>query len=274
MKRKISVVLIIFVMLFVLFIEKTFAASDVSVRLSVNVTPNNPAVGENVTITVGLSEINEGVKTVKFSLNYVDDVLEFVSAVAGNGWTSSSQGGTYTVSTSDNQVTTKTGTVLTITLKVKEGVGTNTQTQLSLTSISVGTDTETIDDFNDLSSTLTIREGSQGGTGSGNQVGGNEVTEDPTKNEVNGNDVAEDPTRNEVTGNDVTDGNGEPVVNTLPVQKINEIGNYTTEDKEVPEEKEVPEIPKTGEDYSIQISIIGLTILSIISYAIYKKNKI
>lgn len=273
MKRKISVIFIIVIMLFVLFIGKTVAASDVSARLSVNVTPNNPAVGENVTITVGLSEINEGVKSVKFSLNYVDDVLELVSAVAGNGWTSSSQGGTYTISTSDNQATTQTGTILTITLKVKEGVGANTQTQLSLTSISVTTDTATIDDFNNLSSTLTIREGSQEG---GNQAGGNEVTEDPTRNEVQEdptrNEVQENPTKNEVTetptGNDVTGENGEPVVNTLPVQKINEIGNYTTKDKEV------PEIPQTGEDYGIQISIIGLTILSIISYVIYKKNKI
>ncbi len=264
MKKTKSVLLIIFIMLFILFIGNAFAVSDTVARLSVNVTPNNPAVGEEVKINIGFSEISEGVKSVKFSLNYDDNVLEYKGATAGEGWTSSLEENNFTISTTNNEVTTQTGTILTITLEVKEGVGANTQSILSLTSISVETDTETVDDFNDLSTTLTIRK-----TEGGSQAGGNEVEDNPTANEINGNEITgNEVTGNEVIGNGVTEGNGEPVVNTLPVQKINEIGNYTTEDKEV------PSIPQTGEDYGVQISIIGLAILSIISYVVYRKNKI
>ena len=286
MKRKISVILVIMIMVIGLFVGHTLAASSSDVKLSVFVSPSNPTPGGEVTITISFSELKIGVSAASFAFNYDDTVIESVNAEAGDGWTSSLVGTTYFLNTSDFVDTTKTGTILTLTLKVKNNAQVGTQTNISFSSIQVSAGTDLINNFNELSKTLTIssnepsKNETSGDNTVENEVTRNEVTEDPTKNEierneVDGNDVTEDPTRNEVT-----DGNGEPVVNTLPVQKINEIGNYTTEDKEVPEnkevpeDKEVPEIPKTGEDYGIQISIIGLIILSIISYVIYRKNKI
>ncbi len=290
MKRKISVILIILVMTIAWLVGHAFAVSKSDVKLSVFVSPSNPGRGDEVTITVSLSELKVGVSSVSFAFNYDKAVFEDVKATASIGWTSTLTGTTYFINTDNLEDTTQTGTILTISLKVKSNAQVGTQSNISFTSIQASAGRDLINDFENLSRTITISSNGQGGNEvhGGNTTGNettenptrNEVTGDPTKNEVTGNDVTDNPTRNEVTGNDdngngnggngngATGGNGEPVVNTLPVQKINEIGNYTTADKET------PKIPQTGENYAIQISIIGLTILSIVSYVIYRKNKI
>ena len=51
------------------------------------------------------------------------------------------------------------------------------------------------------------------------------------------------------------------------IQKVNQLENYTTKDK-------APSIPQTGEDIGLLASIVGVSILSLVAFIIYRKNKI
>lgn len=255
MKVKILNFIIILTMVSTLLIGTVFAAPEDVCRVSVNITPNNPEPGDNVTIKVSLSEIKEPISSVKFALNYSKDIFEVVSSTAEAGWNCSVTENTYVITTSNSEATNKTGTIVTIVLKVKQNVTPGTQTQITFTSISVSTDDDSVDGFDNLEQTITISTPTQ--TQQGNQVENNKVID----NEVINNQIVE----NNVKENKIIQNQ---VVNSLPVQKVNNINEGLTKDEEK------PKLPKTGENFVIPGLIIGLSIISAVSYVIYRRNKI
>ncbi len=289
MKTKLSVIFIVSVMILIGLFGTVMAAEDISAKLNVVISPSNPEVGQNVTIEISLSELKDGVKSVSFTLDIDDDVLEILQVLAGEGWQSNVQGKTVTITTTDGQATTTTGKIATVTLKVKDDAVANTESAISLRAIQVVGESGPLEGFNDLTRTITVEEsttpggsgagtggaaGNQGadeGTGSGSsgqqgETGGEgSQGENPAGGTENGGSQSGNGNGEAQGGTD-----GEPVVDTLPVEKINEIGGYTQEDKQ-PEEKE---IPKTGENYAVQFAILGVSIISIVAYAFYRKNRI
>ena len=281
MKRKLFVVFLVVLMLLGSLVSQAFAAtSEETCKISVLVSPNNPAPGDDVTISVSLSEIKTAIKTVKFTLGYEDNIFESANEVAGNGWKLENNGKTYTLTTTNSESTTQTGNIATISLRVKSDVESDTQAELSFSSISATTDTEEVTGFRNLKQIITISTkavvdpGSDPGDDDPTDNPVDDPTDDPTNdNEITDNEVEDNPTNEvendvdneiQVVENKLSEDDNDVTVNNLPVQKINEIGGYTTDDK----------LPQTGEEIAITWTIVGLSILSIISFIIYRRNKI
>ena len=291
MKRKISVILIIIIMLFVAIMGHiVFAAESIGSFLA-NFRPDNPKVGDEVVIDFSSTALNEGISTISMELVFDDNIFTVSNVVAGEGWTKTVLENTYFISTIDQEKTNEIGNIITFYLKVKEGVQVGTQTTVTLSSIQVATDGDPVD-LDNLSQVITISSYSP-----------DQDEDDSSKNEITNNEVVDNEViDNEVIDNEIIDNeidNNNQVKNEIENKVSNEIKNevennvendvdtdnlliekingltYSSADKEVPNEvKEVPKIPQTGDnDYLIIISIVGITILSIISYVIYRKNK-
>ena len=268
------------IMLSVAIMGYTLAdTADNVAKFHASVVPSNPLPGGDVIVDFSATEITQGFAIVDFALNFDKNIFTLEQVVASEGWDYTALENTYFITTNSQEETTETGTIITFHLKVKDSAVPGTETEISLTSIQIGTEADPID-FDDLKQTITIsapqQEGNRNETTGQNRNettdGNRNETTNETRNEVSNN------VRNETTGgntrNEVPGGNTSLLTNTtrnettgLPVQKVNQLENYTTNDKK-------PSIPQTGEDYGLLASIIGVSILSIVAFVIYRKNKI
>ena len=138
MNCKIGKVIMIIMIVFTLLISFTGvsnAASTLDVKLSTTTTEIEK--GKEVSVLVSLNNINvgEGVNTLKGTVNYNADVLEYVNSEAQNGWsiTYNSTNGTLLVVYMSGLVTKDQG-IAKLTFKVKDNADV-TNTQISLTNI-------------------------------------------------------------------------------------------------------------------------------------------
>lgn len=277
MKRKLSVILVIIIMMSIAVMGYTFAVSENICRLNASIAPNNPKVGEDVKVELSVSEINEGISSISVALNYDETLFTLSKVEMGNGWTYTDLLNTYFIYTTNDEPTTQTGTIVTFYLTTKTDAPKGEESEISLSSIQVATDGDPVD-LNDLSQKITIYDPTPvNSQGSENK---NEVKDNTVKNDVDENEVVDDQendeldderTKNEVNDNTIIDNSTNEIKNAKEnVQKINEIGNYDIQDK-----NESPKsIPQTGDDFAIKTSIIGVFILAVISYIVYRKNKI
>ncbi len=263
MNRKISVILIMIIMTVSvlcgnMFINKVYAdESDAVCKLHFSVAPSNPDRGDDILIKLSSTEIKKGIASVSFTLDFNADVFSISSATAATGWTLTKTENTLFLTTSDNEATTQTGDIASVILKVLDTAPYG-NTILTFKSIQAADGDANSVDFTELNQTITITQRSSGNT---------------TTNDVARNDTAS----NEVSGNNTIE-NDIPV-NRLPIEKINEIGGYNTADKNVPQnnttknEVTPPNMPKTGDDYAMPATILGLSILSIVTFVLYRKNR-
>ena len=147
MKRKLSVIFIILIMLGTFIMSQTFAAAEDQCKISVKVTPNTVAPGGNVIVNVSVTEMQQGIVGVMFGFEYDDTIFEISQTTPGTGWTYSPADIIYFLNTTTLEATTQTGTLITFNLKVKNGVSAGTETELKFTSIQVTTDNGLIEGF-------------------------------------------------------------------------------------------------------------------------------
>ena len=138
MNCKIGKVIMVIMIVFTLLISFTGvsnAASTLDVKLSTTTTEIEK--GKEVSVLVSLNNINvgDGVNTLKGTVNYNADVLEYVNSEAQNGWsiTYNSTNGTLLVVYMSGLVTKDQG-IAKLTFKVKDNADV-TNTQISLTNI-------------------------------------------------------------------------------------------------------------------------------------------
>jgi len=273
MNRKISVILIMIIMTVSvlcgnMFINKVYAdESDAVCKLHFSVAPSNPDRGDDILIKLSSTEIKKGIASVSFTLDFNADVFSISSATAATGWTLTKTENTLFLTTSDNEATTQTGDIASVILKVSDTAPYG-NTILTFKSIQAADGDANSVDFTELNQTITITQRSSGNT----------ATNDVARNDTASNDtVSNDVVSNEISGNNTIE-NDIPV-NRLPIEKINEIGGYNTADKNVPQnnttknEVTPPNMPKTGDDYAMPATILGLSILSIVTFVLYRKNR-
>ena len=85
-----------------------------------NFSPNNPNPGQEVTIDISATEINEAIAGVGFTLEYDAEKLDIVSSTATELWEISQTETLFTILTKNFEATNNTGKIATLKLKVKE----------------------------------------------------------------------------------------------------------------------------------------------------------
>lgn len=278
MNRKISVILIMIIMTVSvlcgnMFINKVYAdESDAVCKLHFSVAPSNPDHGDDILIKLSSTEIKKGIASVSFTLDFNADVFSISSATAATGWTLTKTENTLFLTTSDNEATTQTGDIASVILKVSDTAPYG-NTILTFKSIQAADGNANSVDFTELNQTITITQRSSGNTTTNDLARNDTASNDTVSNDTVSNDVVS----NEVSGNNTIE-NDIPV-NRLPIEKINEIGGYNTADKDVSQnnttknEVTPPNMPKTGDDYAMPATILGLSILSIVTFVLYRKNR-
>ena len=117
--------------------------------------PSNPQPGQEVTIDVSASQINEGIAGVQFTLDYEAEKFELISATPTSEWDLTQTESLIVLMTKTSEVTTNTGTLATIKLKVKDDASLST-TSIKLTNIAVTTDDSDLVTIGEISQDITI----------------------------------------------------------------------------------------------------------------------
>ena len=140
MKNKlIALTLVLFLIIGVFGTSYVFAYTAAAV-VNISVSSSIVKPGDEVTVTITTAAINEGIAGMNFLFNYDDTVFDYVSELAGNGWTVTKVENSYTLFTTSYEATTTTGTLLTIKLKAKSTITTDTSSDVSISAVSVTKD--------------------------------------------------------------------------------------------------------------------------------------
>ena len=165
MRKKFLVILtIFFVMLNLIYVTNSFAATVCTIKASFS--PNNQKPGDEVSIVVSATEINEAISGVGFSLEYDENVFDFSSANAVTGWTLTRTENLFTILTQNYEGTTQKGDICTIKLKVKDGVEPTTKT-IKLIGIQVAKEDASVIQLEEISQDIAITKATNTDTGTG-----------------------------------------------------------------------------------------------------------
>ena len=136
-KKIFAVVVMIILLATVAGIEVKAADNSVVMSLSTN---DKLVAGSTITINVDFKKSNEaGIGSVLGTLNYDENVLEYVSTTAKSDWNVNYVASTKKLGVERNNKTTTTGTIATMTFKVKDNItATSTTISYNIYDISVG----------------------------------------------------------------------------------------------------------------------------------------
>lgn len=136
-KKIFAVVVMIILLATVAGIEVKAADNSVIMSLSTN---DKLVAGSTITINVDFKKSNEaGIGSVLGTLNYDENVLEYVSTTAKSDWNVNYVASTKKLGVERNNKTTTTGTIATMTFKVKDNItATSTTISYNIYDISVG----------------------------------------------------------------------------------------------------------------------------------------
>ena len=149
--RLLKIILLLIIILCICVFNNSYATSVGTIKGFFK--PNNPLPGDEVMVQISSTQLNEGITTVSFDLEYDGEKLDFVSDTPTENWKLTKQENTYTLTTEDGNATTTTGEIVTIKLKVTENAPISTSiikiTKLQLitedkTKVSIGDITEEI----------------------------------------------------------------------------------------------------------------------------------
>lgn len=119
-KRIITVVMMVVLLIALAGIEVKAAEDSVTMSLS---TSDKLVAGSTITINVDFKKSNTaGIGSVLGTLNYDENVLEYVSTTAKSDWNTNYAPSTKKLGIERNNKTTTTGTIATITFKVKDSI--------------------------------------------------------------------------------------------------------------------------------------------------------
>ena len=244
-KLKVLIMLIISI-LSIGILKNSYAVSVCTIKGEFS--PNNPIPGQEVTIDISATEINDAIAGLGFSLEYDAEKFDIVSATATDLWEISQTETLFTILTKNFEATKNTGKIATIKLKVKENVSTS-ETTIKLTNVEVTTDDGGSVNIGDISETINIttKEGQQENKPSENDA---KPTEKPTIS-------------TEVDNNKIVDVNG----------KTN--SGASTKDESTNKDASTTNklLPKTGVNMVYTIAITVVLIGMGASFAAYRKYK-
>ena len=265
MKKQVTKVFIMLLMVAVMILQCTVianAASSNDVKMST--TTAEIEKGKEIDVLVSLANINvgEGVNTLKGTVNYDTDILEYVNSEAQNGWsiTYNSNNGTLLLVNMSGLVKQDQG-IAKITFKVKD-TATEGDTTVKLTNIESSNADEKV---NPADSSVTIKVIEKQNDNNDDHVNDN-------NNENNNNDNNIDNNNNDNNNNgNVSNNNGG-----TNSQTSSGSTSTTSENGKTITTTNVAEtsIPKTGvNDIIIGIIIAGIIVVGIISFVKYRKYR-
>ena len=155
MKNKVLKVLIMLIisMLSICILNNSYAVSVCTIKGDFS--PNNPKPGQEVTIDISATEINEAIAGLGFYLDYDTEKFDIISATATDLWEISQTETQFTILTNNNEATKITGKIATIKLKVKENAPVS-ETTIKLSNIEATTDDADSVTIGDISETINI----------------------------------------------------------------------------------------------------------------------
>ena len=246
--------IIIISLLFIIsnvFLSSVYAANVCTLEAKSN--KSDISKGEEFTINVSLKEINEGITGVGYTIEFDENVLEFVGQTVAKNWTVTKLETFCSYMTENYEATTTTGTLTDLKFKVKENSNVGS-TAIILNAIEVVKDDTSSEKLNNISVNLNVVEQS---STPGKE---NEEENKPTEKE---------------------DQNGETEnTDNKPTEKENQGEDKGKEESNKPSEKETnkentsnEKLPNTGIRSGVILALIGTSIIVVVSYLKLSKYK-
>ena len=284
MKNKFLIVLSLFIIIITSVLTVTVFAAETNYSFNVSMTANNSKVkaGDEVLITVKVSNLNvgdNGINSFTAYLSYDSNVFEqpTESNIDGaDGWKPNYTVGTTKIQLYRERFLKTDGEIMKITLKTKEGLADGTQGEVKLSTIVVS---NSVDEITTSTKSTNITIGNEDSPvvslpDSNNTIKiGNSVSINPQSNSTNNLTV---PTNNAITPiNSIIT----PTNNTTPANNtVNEIPLINDSENQIQvinETESDSDIPYTGTDGDALIRIIiGVIFISLVIYIkIERMNK-
>ena len=243
-----------------------------------NFSPNNPNPGQEVTIDISATEINEAIAGVGFTLEYDTEKFDIITVTDTDSWEIDRSENSFTLVTKNREAITNTGKIATVKLKVKDNAPISEST-IKLTSIEVATDDGDLVSIGDISEiiNITAKEEQQENQHSGgndtkpeenNPTDVDSERENENTNNNNNDNQNEQQTQKPTTSTDV-DSNKIVVVNGNKNSGSSTKAESSSKDSSITNKS----LPKTG----ITTICIGAIVIALIgmvaSFMAYRKYK-
>ena len=269
MRKKFFIIIIsLLFIISTVFLSSVYAANVCTLEAKSSKTEISK--GEEFTINVSLKEINEGITGVGYTIEFDENVLEFVGQTVAKTWTVTKLETFCSYMTESYEATTTTGTLTDLKFKVKENSNVGS-TAITLNAIEVVKDDTSSEKLNNISVNLNVVE--QSSTPGKENEEDDKPTEQEDQNGETGNTdnkPTEQENQNGETGNtdnkptEQEDQNGETGnTDNKPTEKEEE--NKGKEGENNPSEKDKEntadsKLPDTGVRSWIILSLIGITL--------------
>ena len=229
--------------------------------------PNNPSPGDEVIVQISSTQLNEGITTLSFNLEYDAEKLEFVSDTPTENWKLAKQENTYTLTTKDGNATTTIGEILTTKLKVKENAPISTSI-IKITKLQLITEDKAKVSIGDISEEIKITAEEQ------KQQPEQQETK---KDEQKTSDASKQQEEQKQQGNDKQQSDIEKMQSQdkYDESKIKTINGSTNKEstKSSDSSAATKNLPKTGESKISAICLGAILILAPVSFILLKKYK-
>lgn len=246
-------------------------AVDATMKVALSSTTTTVSKGQEVTVLVGISDVNvgDGINTFQATLNYDTDVFTSVNIEGTNDWvkqTYNSSKGIF-ILTYTNMLTSKEQGIAKITFKVKEDT-TKTTGKISLTSIEAANPDAKATPSD---ASITIKIGADNNNNNNNNTNNNNTNNSNTSN----NNTNNSNTNNSNTNNNTNNANNVGTTNTN--KNNSNSGTSATTNKNTAganankSTTSTNTLPKTGIGQWIFVAILAVGIIGIVSYIQYRK---
>lgn len=155
MKKSIKVLVISCITLFICNILITRVYANNSCKIQTDLSSTYAKVGTEIEMSISISNINEAIAGVGFSLNYDTSILEIVKINSSIDWTITQTENFFTLFTKDYEATTKAGKIASIVFKVKNYEQATNTTAITLSSIQITKDDALVENLEEIKNELT-----------------------------------------------------------------------------------------------------------------------
>ena len=246
--RKVSVLLVIFLLINLLVVGNVLADNICTISAGFN--PSNLNPGKELKITISAKDITEGISAVSFTLDYDSSVFDFAGVEKKDGWTISQTETLYSIITDDYNATTTAGDIGVIKLKVKDDAKIGT-TPVKLTTIEVAKEDASLISIGEISQNITIEKANTSSNNNSNITNTTNTTNN-TQPVNTTNTTKSTNNTNKNTTNTVSENSNKKSTNTINNENTN-----TAKSKNVV-------LPNTG-NVAKGIGVVGILLVAIFS---------
>lgn len=188
MKRSIKILLIVCITFLICNIPITKVYADNVCKIQADLSSTYAKPGTEIEMPISISNINEAIVGVGFSLKYDTSILEIVKLNNSNDWIITQTENFFTIFTKDYEETTQSGKIASIVFKVKNYEQATNTTAITLSSIQITKDDASVENLEEIKKELTTN------------ISGNNSSTKNEKNSNKENDISELPKTGAIIG--------------------------------------------------------------------------